>query len=459
VRFGIVLALSLAATSLMGAPAETPTGKGPFTFHRDVEPIMQARCQGCHRPGEAAPMSFLSYDEVRPWAKAIRQAVLQKKMPPWFAEASDNRFRNDHRLSEREISTLVAWADQGAPQGDSADAPPPREFVEGWRIGTPDVVFKLPEAFEVPATGDVEYRYIWIETGFTEDKWIKAAEIRPGNRRVVHHVNVSSRVPEPGSKIPLGKFYTFDTVTARRKAGKTEQMFDSNLDSEWIGTFAPGTTPNLSAPGQARLVKAGSYLLFQIHYTSTGQPETDQSEIGLIFADKPPQERIKTVAVQNFNFTIPPGAGNHPIKARALVTYPIRINGHLPHMHLRGKSFEMRAILPDGRVKSLIRIPKYDFNWQLTYYLKEPQVIPAGTILEVNGWFDNSANNPANPDPSAEVIYGEQTWNEMLGGVMDIVVEPDFAVDSIFAMPPDTKAAASPDATVRASADAKAGKL
>jgi mono/diheme cytochrome c family protein len=402
------------------------------TFHKSVEPILQARCQGCHRPGEVAPMSFLTYGETRPWAKAIRAAVVQKKMPPWFADPHYGKFSNDQRLSQAELDTLVAWADSGAIEGDIKDAPKPREFVDGWSIGKPDVIIEVPKAFHVPAEGRVAYQYIAVASGFTEDKWVQAAEIRPGNRAVVHHVQAHAISPDSPSAKILGEFLDADAIDQRviartEKAlagGPMPNQFDSGLGGEYIQGYTPGAQPLDTKPGQAKLIKAGSVILFQLHYTSSGKAGSDQSRLGLVFAKQPPTERLHTVNVQNFAFDIPPMVDNYSISARARLTRDMKIVTLRPHMHFRGKDFEYRAIYPTGESEVLMRVPRWDFNWQMTYYLETPKVLPKGTIIEVLGHYDNSPNNPFNPDPKARVLYGEQTWNEMLGGLIDVALDP-----------------------------------
>ncbi len=386
-------------------------------------------------------MSLLSYREARPWAKSIRAAVIQKKMPPWFADPHFGKFSNDRLLSKAELDTLVAWADGGAIEGDVKDAPKPLEFVDGWAIGKPDVVIEMPKAFSVPAEGKIPYQYITVATGFTEDKWVEAAEIRPGNRTVLHHVQAISIMPGSGfTKSKVGEFLDADSIDQKKIAkvnatlagGPSINEFDSGLGGEYIQGYTPGSVPLMTMPGQAKLIKAGSLILFQLHYTSSGKPGTDQSRLGLVFAKNPPIERLHTVNVQKFAFTIPPRVDNYPIEARARLTRDIKIVSLRPHMHFRGKDFEFRAIYPTGESEVLLRVPHWDFNWQMNYYLETAKVMPKGTIIEVFGHFDNSPNNPFNPDPNALVTYGEQTWNEMLGGLMDVALDPNGPIPELF---------------------------
>src|SRR5262245_2624810 len=404
------------ALLLLGIPAAHAAAP---TFHADVEPILQRRCQTCHRPGDIAPMSLMTYAEVRPWAKAIRSAVVQKKMPPWFADPAHGVYRNDPSLSKPELDTLIEWVDAGAPQGDPKDAPRPLEFVDGWRIGRPDVVIEIPKPFNVPASGVVPYQYISVPTGFTEDKWVEAIEVRPSNRKVVHHINASAS--PGGSTAPSADFRTSDLEQQLLKSGREVPEF---AEGELLQTFVPGGAPPMLKKGQAKLIKAGSNINFQLHYTPTGEPEQDQSRIAFIFAKEPPTERIKSILVYNRTFAIPAGASKHPVVARAVVERDVRLVSMLPHMHLRGSDFEVRLTYPSGETETVLRVPKYDFNWQINYYLESPKLLRKGTIIEVSGHFDNSLNNRHNPNANAEVRYGEQTWEEMLNGFMEVAMKP-----------------------------------
>jgi hypothetical protein len=415
-------------------------------YHKDVQPILERRCQGCHRPGDIGPMSLMTYEEARPWAKAIRAAILKKKMPPWFAEAGHGKYLNDPSLSQTEIDTLVAWTDAGAPEGDRKNARKPVEFVDGWRIGKPDAVVELSKPFQIPASGEVPYQYISVPSGFTEDKWVTAIEVRPTNRKVVHHIIASANLPPAGSNSarPAGEFFTSDAEKQLLKTGRELPQFAAQGSSDLLQVYVPGGAPPAYQPGQAKLIKAGSHINFQLHYTTSGKPEQDQTGVGFIFAKEPPKERIKSILVYHRNFAIPPTASNHPVSARAEVLRDVRLVSMLPHMHLRGKDFEFRATYPSGQTETLLRVAKYDFNWQINYYLAEPKLLPKGTILECFGHYDNSANNPHNPDPSAEVRYGEQTWEEMLNGFMEVAMEPTAANPEILGKAPDTSSKRAP---------------
>ena len=364
------------------------------TFHKDIEPILQARCQGCHRPGEVAPMVLLRYQDVRPWAKAIRAAVLAGKMPPWSPDPKYGKFSNDLSLAPGEKEKIVAWIDAGAPEGNLSDAPPPRQFPEGWNIPQPDAVFELPEAYEVPASGTIDYQYIHVPTNFTEDKWVQIAEVRPGAPSVVHHAIVVMRAP--GS---------------RRE--------------EYLGGYAPGMMPQSWKPGQARLIKAGTVLEFQMHYATNGTPARDRTRIGLIFAKQPVTEQVIGTQVVPTSLSIPPGDANYRVDASATMGKTVKLVAIRAHMHLRGKSMELRAVYPNGESEILLSVPKYDFNWQPYYYLETPKILPRGTRIEATSYFDNSPNNRFNPDPTATVTWGPQSWDEMMIGWLDIAVERD----------------------------------
>jgi hypothetical protein len=398
---------------------------GNVTFYNDVLPVLEQRCQQCHRPGEAAPMSLLTYKEARPWATAIKEAVLTKKMPPWFADPAHGKFANDRTLPTGERDVLVAWANSGSMEGNPKDAPKPLEFTDGWTIGKPDLVAEMPKEYVVPATGKVDYTYFVVPTGFTEDKWVESVEVRPGNRSVVHHIVLVSRPPgssymseakpgEPFAPAPKERKHETDTGEGQFNG------LDGNL--EVISVYVPGGVAYRTRPGQARLIKAGSDLIFQMHYTANGKAEADRSKVGFIFAKEPPKERVVNTFVWNPNMHIPPGEANYREVAKVRLYEEVELQSLFPHMHVRGKAFEYRANYPTGESQVLLSVPRYDFNWQLTYDLAKPLVLPKGTELEVTAWYDNSANNPSNPDPKADVWWGQQTWDEMLAGFVDFAI-------------------------------------
>jgi hypothetical protein len=406
----IVTLAFVSAAFLAAAPKTTPL---QVTYNRDVLLIMQNSCQGCHRPGEAAPMSFLTYKETRPWAKSIREAVLIRKMPPWFADPHVGKFKNDASLTPVQIDTIVKWVDSGAPEGDLKDKPTPREFVDGWNIGKPDAIIEMPAEYEVPASGTIEYTYFLAPTGFTEDRWIQLAEARPGNRAVVHHMIAFIR--EPGSKwmsdIKPGEAYI------PKKGG------NNGGNGEWLIGFAPGTRPMILKPGQAVLLKAGSDIIFQMHYTTNGTAGKDRTKIGLIFAKEPPKERVSMLAATTKKFAIPPGDENYRVDSTFTIQEDATLTALIPHMHLRGKDFSFRAVFPTGEAQALLNVPHYSFNWQLDYQPEKPILLPKGTRIECTAHYDNSANNPNNPDPKAEVRYGDQSWEEMMFGFFTVAYD------------------------------------
>jgi hypothetical protein len=370
-------------------------------------------------------MSLLSYQDARPWAKAIKQAVLVRKMPPWFAEATHGSFSNDRRLTTDEIDTLVAWADSGAAEGDPASAPKPVTFADGWVMGRPDLVLEMPESYEVPASGTIAYTYFVVPTGFTEDRWVQQVEVRPGNRSVVHHIVMIVRPPgvKYVSDAPIGHAYVPPAKQSTHKPDTGQGLLQGGQGGiEMVGVYVPGGLPYVLKPGQARLIPKGSDIIFQMHYTANGKAASDRSRIGLIFAKEPPAERVVNMYVGNLNLHIPAQSANHQVNARVTLYQDTQLLSMFPHMHVRGKSFEYRATYPAGESEILLTVPKYDFNWQLTYYLKEPKLLPKGTVLECVAHYDNSPNNPFNPDPNSDVYWGDQTWEEMLAGFVDLAM-------------------------------------
>lgn len=408
----------------------------PPSFYADVQPILEKNCVSCHRPGEAAPMSFLSYKEVRPYAAAIKASVAQRRMPPWNADPHVGAFANDRSLSAADIRTLTEWAANGAPAGDAKQARSyPRDFASGWTIGQPDLVIEMPETFPVPASGAIDYHYLILPTGFTEDKWVTAAETRPLNRAVNHHIIAFIR--EPGSKwfrgAPVGKPFVPE------KDGEGGATM-------YLTGYAPGTVPDQLRPGQAKLIPAGSDIVFQLHWTANGQAAEDKAKLGLIFAKEPPRERVYTLQAINTKFEIPPGADNHRVDARMKLHAPARLENLIPHMHLRGKAFAMQVKYPDGQVKELLNVPQYDFNWQHTYELAAPLELPAGAEILATGWFDNSPNNRFNPDASKAVRWGDQSWEEMMIGFFNVSVPVNTSIQDL--VRPARRPAANPSAGV-----------
>jgi hypothetical protein len=414
VALGLILGLAAFA-----APT-TPT------FYKDVLPVLQKNCQSCHRPGEAGPMSFLDYKSTRPWAKAIKAAVASKKMPPWPADAHFGKFANDRSLSDADLKTLVAWADSEAPEGNPKDAPKPVSWVEGWTIGKPDAVLQMPVAFDVPASGTIDYQYLVIPTGFTEDKWVTLAEVRPGNRALVHHVIAYIRPkgsPWMADAQPGVPFAPKRGERRRPAAGEGQPAQQRNeLPNELLVGYAPGMPAQICPKDTAKLLPAGADIVLQLHYTSNGTAGTDKTRVGLTFAKEQPKYRELTMSATNNRFAIPPGDGNYEVHSEITLQSDSELVNLMPHMHLRGKDFLYKAVYPTGETSTLLSVPKYDFNWQLVYWLDKPLVLPKGTKLDCTAHFDNSANNPANPDPAKEVRWGDQSWEEMMIGFFDVTI-------------------------------------
>lgn len=370
------------------------------TYHKQISRILQNRCVECHRPGEIGPFSLTSYEDVVGWAEMIDEVVREQRMPPWHANPAHGSFVNDARLSDEEKQQITDWVNAGAPEGDPADAPEARQFAEGWRMGEPDlVVYMRDEPFTVPARGEVKYQYFLVDPGFKEDTWVQAAECRPGNRSVVHHILVG-------------------LAPAERSAGPRGRVHGEL--SQWIAAMAPGARPLMLSPGYAKLIPAGSKLVFQMHYTANGVEQQDRSCVGFKFADpKTVKKEVRTLAAANGGFRIPPGAAHHEVEAAHTFTEDTLMLAMFPHMHLRGKAFRYTAHYPDGKTEVLLDVPRYDFNWQNAYEFTEPKLMPANTVLRCEAAFDNSSDNLANPDPSSEVRWGDQTWEEMMIGYFD----------------------------------------
>jgi hypothetical protein len=381
------------------------------TFAKDVVPILQQNCQSCHRPGQAAPFSLLTYEQVRPWAKAIKEAVLKKQMPPWFADPRFGHFSNAMVLTEKEIHTLVGWVDAGAPRGDPKDLPAAKQFAEGWTIPKPDIVFQLPKPFFVPAKGVLEYQYVIIPTGFTEDTWVQHVEAAPTNHSLVHHIVAYVRAPGSNyfKEMPKNQFFE---APPSKTTGATQSKDD--VPNDWLAGYAPGQPPDMFEPGQAKLIPAGSDIVLEIHYMPEGKAGTDQSRVGLVLAKEPPRQRAMTLQALNMTFEIPPGDPNFRVDASYTVPEDVTLLGLHPHMHMRGKSAQYRILYADGRKETLLDVPNYNWRWQLWYNFAEPIHLPKGTRIECTEHFDNSPNNPENPDPTKTVLWGQQSFDEMV---------------------------------------------
>jgi hypothetical protein len=406
---GFLIAGIVTATAVFAADATV-------TFNKDVLPILQRNCQSCHRPGEIAPMSLLTYSEARPWAKALKTAVLTQKMPPWFADPKYGHFANDRRLSQKEIDTIAAWADNGAPEGDAKDRPAPITFNNGWNI-KPDVVIEMTNEFKLPAKGTINYQYMLVKGDVKEDLWVTAAEMRPSNNKVLHHGKVWVRPP--------GSHWMENAVPGvPYESGMGRNAVDEGNDI--IGKFNPGLgAQTFEINGSAKLIPKGSDFVFELHYTAMGEPTTDRSRVGLVLAKKPPQTRyyLSPGTPAAFNLVIPPGESNQEVVSEVVTGIPSKLVYIQPHMHVRGKDYQLDLIYPTGEKQTAFK-GRFDFDWQLGYQLADPIVLPVGTKIRTIAHYDNSANNKFNPDPKQEVYWGPQNWDEMqstfLGFVIDV---------------------------------------
>jgi hypothetical protein len=389
------------------------------TFYRDVLPIMQRHCQTCHRAGEIAPMSLVTYDQVRLYAPVIAKYVAARKMPPWFADPQFGHFSNDPTLAPQEIAALVAWANANAPEGNPPDAPPAPKWTEGWNIPQPDRIITMPKPVALPAAGDVEYTYEIVPTKFTKDEWIQMSEVRPSSRENVHHAVVYIRLPDSKwlRTAPIGIPFTAADLT-----DEESQHGAHWTDADILLVYAPGSSPDQWPAGMAKFVPAGSDLIFQMHYTTHGRATSDQTSIGIVFAKEPPKQRVLTLQLTNDHFVIPPGADDFRVEARGSLPNDATLLSFLPHMHLRGKRFQYNIISAGEKPETLLRV-NWDFYWQMSYRLAEPLPLKAGTELQAVAWYDNSTNNPHNPDPNAAVRWGDQTYDEMMVGFFDVAVD------------------------------------
>ena len=373
------------------------------TYSNQISRILQDNCVSCHRAGEIAPFALDEYQEVAGWAGMIEEVVRERRMPPWHADPAVGHFSNDARLTEEERQLIFDWVEAGAPEGDPADLPAKREYLEGWQIGEPDLVVAMDDKpFKVRSRGTIPYKYFVVDPGFKEDKWVKAAEGRPGNREVVHHIIVGI-----GGEGDFG-----------------DRGVHDDLDSEWLAATAPGGKPMVLPKGYAKFVPKGSKLVFQMHYTPNGKKTTDISKVGFVFAD--PDEvthRVLTKMALETDFRIPANAENHRVKATMRLGRSAELLALFPHMHYRGKSFSYEIELPNGKREKLLSVPNYDFNWQNAYVLSEARKLPKGTRIHCVAHFDNSSKNLANPNPNKPVYWGDQTWEEMMIGYFDVAVE------------------------------------
>ena len=363
-------------------------------------------------------MPLVTYEQTRPWAPAIAKAVQSRMMPPWFADPRVGHFSNDPSLTEDQIASLLAWVKADAPPGDANDAPPPRQWPEGWNVAKPDVILQMSKPVAIPADGDVEYTYEIVPTHFSEDKWVQMAEVHPSGAQYVHHAVVYVRPPDSRwlRHAPIGTHFTASTL------GDPQDRLDAHgTTSDLLLVYAPGSSPDHWPDGMAKFVPAGSDIVFQVHYTTNGQAGSDRSSIGLVFAKAPPLQRVITLQLNDHAFIIPPGADDFRVEVQGTLPHDATLLSLFPHMHLRGKRFEYDVVQPDGSIEPLLRV-NYHFHWQLSYRMAEPRLLKAGTRLRAVAWYNNSRNNPQNPDPAATVRWGDQTYQEMMVGFFDVAV-------------------------------------
>jgi hypothetical protein len=384
------------------------------TFTKDVAPILFKNCTGCHRPGEIAPMSLLTYEDARPYARAIFEEVRDGHMPPWHAEAPEGTFTNERRLSAMEKATLLAWADGGAPKGSAADMPAAPTYTDGWQLGTPDKVFEMAEPYEVPATGTVRYEYFYIPTDIKEPTFVKAIEIRPGARSVVHHVLAFYRAKPDMQRSPVLRLNQEQMRTPPDEFGRSPRRpVTDGMTPRLVATYAPGTNPQKMPEGTAIRLEAGGVLELQMHYTATGTATKDRTRVGLFLAKEASPREVRISQFFNAQLKLPAGQPDVAVDADVSFVQDTTLWGLFPHTHLRGKRWRHVLELPDGTKKTILDVPRYDFNWQTYYMFKQPLLIPAGSRLVSTAWYDNSARNPSNPDPKVDVLWGDQTWEEM----------------------------------------------
>jgi hypothetical protein len=435
--------ISIAILFSVAAPAE-------LTFNHDVAPILFRKCTGCHHPNDVAPMSFLEYKTARPWAKSIREAVLLKRMPPWFADPHSGSFSNDPSLTDAEKQTIVQWVDQGAKEGNPRDLPAAPVYADGWRIGKPDAIFDIGEDHVLKGDPADEYINFTVPTNLTEGHWVQAVEIRPGNRKAVHHAHVAvidavapkralvvkgaAKPPSFADYVQVGDdhlrhirldspvvddacAYSGPEIAGLRKAAPGALV-----------SYLPGMPPDIYKQDSAKWIPAGAKLRFTIHYHSEkardGQPITDRTSVGLIYASAEPAHPVHRMDVDNNFFALPAGDGNTQVRQCATFDADSLLLSLTPHMHFRGKDARFELERPGQAPETLLFVPKYDFNWQLKYQERQPVFVPKGSRLIITFHYDNSANNPANPNPAKVIRWGEPSEEEMMSGWIDYIDAP-----------------------------------
>ena len=446
-------ALAAVASVPVSAQAQKPAAP---TFSKEVAPILYKNCTNCHRPGEIAPMSLLTYKDARPWAKSIATNVSKGTMPPWHADPAHGEFLNDRRLSAADRNTVVAWATGGAPEGKASDLPVAPTYDSGWTIGTPDAIFAMSEDYPIPAKGEIPYQFLEIETKLTEDKWVQAFEVKAGDPKAVHHVIVYARPPAtppaarpaaaaapaagapavarapqppplfdfaPNMDIPAGQFGGPPLPPAERKPAFPNQRGPVRVGPA-VGGFVPGQFIRVYQDGTAMKLPAGTTLVLQMHYTSYGKETTDRTRIAVKYATQPPATQLRWASLQNGGLHILAGAADSRVDAEMTLGADITMWSMLPHTHVRGIRWIYDATYPDGRKETLLSVPGYDFNWQTDYVFTQPLKLPKGTKIHATAWYNNSPSNKSNPDPTKDVWWGDQTWEEMMFTGLTFSIDP-----------------------------------
>ena len=423
--------IAIAATAALTTDPVAAAAPAVPTFNKDVLPILQKNCQECHRPGAIAPMAFISYQESRPYARAIAKAVTNRTMPPWFADPTVGHFKNAKILTHDEIAILNAWAEKGATEGDAKDKPAPAEFADGWTIGKPDMIVTMPKDIDIPATGVLDQQNVLVRARFDKDVWVESAEVRPGNARAVHHMKAWIRPPDSAwmKDAPEGVLYSpprgaqgFDGVAPQPPALSATGYRPAQ---DILAKYNPGVEgQNFTTGGAAKFIAAGSDIVFEVHYTATGKAETDRSSVGIVFADGPPAQRhLTTTAISAREFEIPAGAPRYEVRAETVVNEDAKLVWVQPHMHYRAVDYDLTVVYPDGKEEKVLKVPTYRFDWQVGYELAEPLNLPKGAKLKTVAHYDNSPANKFNPDPTKVVTYGAQSWDEMHVTFVGILID------------------------------------
>ena len=415
--FLLIAVISFALYLAFPGSAARRDEKKAVTFSKDVAPILQKRCEECHHKGAMAPMSLVTYDETRPWAKSIKEKVISREMPPYHAAGPVGRYVDDPRLTDAEIETIKAWVDGGAAKGNAADLPAPKTWPDKWKNGAPDLIVSLPKPYVVKPSKEDQYVFILTDYVFTEETWLRGVEIRAGNRKVVHHANI--HLVPPDFKVPPSAYFNGNKPAdpGAVEEGIIRGPFDpAALGAPMITGWAPGAVSRLLQDGWASSIPKGGRLAIQMHYSPTDKEEIDQTSVGFYYADGLIKKGPHVLPGGTREITIPAGDPNFQISRKRPFDRDVLVRAFGVHMHVRGKSFAFRFHYPDGRVETVFEIPRYDFNWQRSYPLVEPIKVPKGTVVEYIATWDNSAKNKFNPDPAKVVTWGEKTTDEMMGG-------------------------------------------